>query len=58
LQTYADNQTVFWRDLQDTFLENDGTLRKQLMPDTLHPNAEGYQPWAAALEPMLTKLLM
>jgi lysophospholipase L1-like esterase len=57
LQTYADNQTVFWLDLKDTFLENDGTLRKQLMPDALHPNAEGYQQWAAAMEPMLTKLL-
>jgi lysophospholipase L1-like esterase len=57
LKTYADNKTVYWLDLRETFLEKDGMLRKDLMPDALHPNVEGYREWAKAMEPMLTKLL-
>ena len=43
--------------LKETFLSEDGMLRKDLMPDALHPNAEGYREWAKAMEPMLTGLL-
>jgi beta-glucosidase len=57
LKTYADNKTVYWLDLKETFLDKDGLLRKDLLPDALHPNAEGYREWAKAMEPMLTKLL-
>jgi beta-glucosidase len=57
LKTYADNKTVYWLDLKDTFLGKDGMLRKDLMPDALHPNVEGYREWATAMEPMLTNVL-
>lgn len=57
LETYADNKTVYWLDLKETFLDKDGQLRKDLMPDALHPNVEGYQAWAKAMEPTLSKLL-
>ena len=57
LKTYADNKTVYWLDLKETFLGKDGMLRKDLMPDALHPNVEGYREWAKAMEPMLTELL-
>lgn len=57
LNTYADNKTVYWLDLKETFLDKDGMLRKDLMPDSLHPNVEGYRQWAKAMEPMLSKLL-
>jgi beta-glucosidase len=57
LQTYADNKTVYWLDLKETFLSKDGMLRKDLMPDALHPNVAGYREWAKAMEPKLTELL-
>ena len=57
LKTYADNKTVYWLDLKETFLATDGMLRKDLMPDALHPNVEGYREWAKAMEPKLTELL-
>jgi beta-glucosidase len=57
LQTYADNKTVYWLDLKETFLSQDGMLRKDLMPDALHPNVAGYREWAKAMEPKLTQLL-
>jgi beta-glucosidase len=57
LQTYADNKTVYWLDLKETFLDKDGMLRKDLMPDGLHPNLDGYREWAKAMEPTLSKML-
>ena len=57
LKTYADDKTVYWLDLKETFLGKDGMLRRDLMPDALHPNVEGYREWAKAMEPMLAKLL-
>jgi beta-glucosidase len=57
LKTYADNKTVYWLDLKETFLSKDGMLRKDLMPDEVHPNVEGYREWAKAMEPTLTGLL-
>jgi beta-glucosidase len=57
LKTYADNETVYWLDIGDTFLNADGTLKRELMPDALHPNVEGYEAWAEAMEPMIKKLL-
>ena len=42
--------------LKETFGGKDGMLRKDLMPDALHPNVEGHREWAKAMEPMLTEL--
>ncbi|MCL4180446.1 MAG: hypothetical protein KJ072_22200 [Verrucomicrobia bacterium] len=43
--------------LKETFLGKDGMLRKDLVPDALHTNVEGYREWAKAMEPRLTELL-
>lgn len=43
-------------DLAPKFLDEDGNLPKVIMPDRLHPNAEGYQIWADALMPKLKEL--
>jgi lysophospholipase L1-like esterase len=32
-------------------------MRGDLIPDGSHPNAKGYAVWAAAMEPILAKLL-
>jgi N-acetylglucosamine-6-sulfatase len=56
IKTYADGKTIHWLDLNSTFLDKDGNLSKEVMPDLLHPNTKGYQMWAEAMEPTLTKL--
>ncbi len=40
-------------DIGEKFLAPDGTLPRSLFPDLLHPNAQGYQIWADALNPAL-----
>jgi hypothetical protein len=57
LQTYADGKTVHWLDIGPSFLHADGTLKRDLMPDALHPNLEGYRVWAEAMKPTLGKLM-
>ncbi len=53
--TNVNNVTL--KDLSGIFLEKDGTLPKSIMPDFLHPNTEGYQRWAEAIEPEIEKTL-
>ncbi len=36
-------------DIGKVFLNKDGVLTKEIMPDLLHPNAVGYESWGAAL---------
>jgi len=57
LQTYADNQHIFFLDLSRRFLDDRGRLSQDLMPDYLHPNESGYQVWADGMEPMIRQLL-
>ncbi|MCL2120184.1 MAG: GDSL-type esterase/lipase family protein [Planctomycetaceae bacterium] len=40
-------------DFGHLFLNDDGVLPKDIMPDFLHPNKEGYLIWAKAVEPIL-----
>ncbi|MDD3588092.1 MAG: GDSL-type esterase/lipase family protein, partial [Thermoguttaceae bacterium] len=39
----------------ELFCDKNGVLRHDLMPDFLHPNAEGYEIWARAMEPMIAQ---
>jgi arylsulfatase A-like enzyme/lysophospholipase L1-like esterase len=52
----ADNQHIHFMDISGEFLTGDGTLPKDTMPDGLHPNAKGYQVWAAAVEKKIAGL--
>jgi beta-glucosidase len=54
---YADNQKVFFLDIGKAFLQADGTLSRDIMPDLLHPNEKGYEIWAKAMAPTLQLLL-
>ena len=56
IAAFADGQTILHLDVNASFLEKDGTLTKEIMPDFLHPGEEGYRRWAEALEPTLVKL--
>jgi lysophospholipase L1-like esterase len=57
IKTFADGKTVFFLDIGPKFLEPDGTLSKEVMPDLLHPNAKGYEIWAEAIEGRVKELL-
>ncbi|RME67088.1 MAG: mucin-desulfating sulfatase [Verrucomicrobia bacterium] len=52
-----DGEHVFVRDIGAVFLEPDGRLSKAVMPDFLHPSAEGYRRWAEAMLPIITPWL-
>lgn len=57
IKTYVDDKTVHWLDINHVFLNEDGTIKKDLMPDGLHPNIPGYRVWAEAMEPTIKKML-
>lgn len=52
-----DGQKVFFLDIGEKFLQPDGTLTKDIMPDFLHLSPAGYKIWADAVEPKLVELL-
>ena len=57
MKTYADDKRVFWLNINDEFLTEDGVLTKQVMPDLLHPHEAGYKTWAQAMESTIKKLM-
>ena len=57
LHTYVDNKTVHWMDVGHVFLDDQGNIKSDLMPDGMHPNLDGYWAWAEAMEPTISKLL-
>ena len=50
-----DGKNVIYIDFSDKFLNADGTLPPEVMPDFLHPNAKGYEIWADAIQPVIDK---
>jgi len=52
-----DGGKVHYLDIGSSFLEDDGTISKEVMPDFLHLSAEGYKRWAKAIEPAVQHLL-
>ena len=57
MKGFADDKKVFFLDIGAKFLEADGTLPKSIMPDLLHPNAQGYQIWSDSIEAKVKELL-
>ncbi|MBW2230992.1 MAG: GDSL family lipase [Deltaproteobacteria bacterium] len=53
----APRPRVAFLDIGATFLEPDGTLSAEVMPDALHLGPRGYTLWAEAIEPSLSCLL-
>ena len=50
-------KTVKYLDIGDKFMQKDGTITKDIMPDFLHLSAKGYDIWAEAITPALKELL-
>jgi lysophospholipase L1-like esterase len=57
LAKLGDGKSVHYLDIGQRFLEPDGTLSKEIMPDLLHPNEKGYEIWADAIKEPLAGLL-
>jgi len=50
------NKTRFL-DIGNKFLDPDGMLSPEVMPDSVHPSAKGYEIWADATAPLLNEML-
>lgn len=57
IKNLRDGDMITYLDIGSNFLEPDGTLPREVMPDLLHPNANGYQIWADAIREPLAKLV-
>ena len=52
-----DGRNVKFLDIGGKFLTPDGTLPKDIMPDSLHPNDKGYEIWAQAIEGTVKQMM-
>lgn len=57
LATFDNGKNVKYLSINDKFLDKEGNLSKEIMPDLLHPNGKGYQIWADAIREPLKELL-
>ena len=51
----ADDEHVFFLDVNSLFLREDGSIDPVLMPDLLHPSPEGAEKWIQAMTPLLDR---
>jgi lysophospholipase L1-like esterase len=45
-----DGKNIRFLDIADQFINPDGTISKEIMPDYLHLSKEGYERWAKAID--------
>jgi lysophospholipase L1-like esterase len=57
IATLDDAAMVRFLDIGAQFLEPDGTLSAEIMPDFGHPSEKGYRIWADAMKPTLNAML-
>ncbi len=57
LQRLGDNRDVFFVDFGYKFLNDQGRIPRELMPDYLHLSPAGYAIWAESIEGLLAHLL-
>ena len=53
----ANGKTIHFMDIAKSFLEPDGTVRPEIMPDFLHLSEQGYNRWAEAIAPKVAELM-
>lgn len=49
--------TIRFLDIGSQFLDANGKIPNELMPDQLHPGPKGYEVWAAAMQPFLEEMM-
>ena len=57
LPSLADGDVVHYLDISEQFLDEKGTLQRDIMFDFLHPSVRGYQIWAEAINPTVYRLM-
>jgi lysophospholipase L1-like esterase len=57
ISSYADGRHVFFLNINESLMNPDGTLSKDILPDLLHLSEKGYATWQRAMDPTLQKLL-
>jgi len=57
IASLADGKQIRYLDISQNFLDADGNLPKETIPDGVHPNAHGYDIWYAAIQPVLEELM-
>jgi lysophospholipase L1-like esterase len=57
LSKLDDGKKTRYLDIGPKFLDPDGKLPKEIMPDYLHPNEKGYQIWADSMQPLLDEMM-
>lgn len=53
----ADDKMVFYQDIGKAFLQEDGTISKEIMPDFLHLSLSGYEIWAKSIEAKVAEVV-
>jgi arylsulfatase A-like enzyme/lysophospholipase L1-like esterase len=56
LKSLADGKRIHLLDINSAFMDSEGTLKKDLLPDLLHLSPAAYDIWAEALAPKLKEL--
>ena len=57
IASQAEDPQITYLDISEAFLDDNGHLPADVMPDFLHPNERGYQVWAEAMEATVARLL-
>jgi beta-glucosidase len=57
LQKIVDDKNVIWVDFGHKFINEEGRIPRDIMPDFLHLSPKGYQIWADSLKEPLAKVL-
>lgn len=52
-----DGAKVKYLDIGEKFLDENGALPKEIMPDALHPNEKGYRIWADAIDATVQEMM-
>jgi len=57
IATLDNGKTVRFLDIGKDFLNDQGELTPDIMPDKLHPTAKGYDIWYKAVHPLVDEMM-
>lgn len=57
IKDIGDDKAIFYLNINDKLMNEDGTQNREIMPDLVHLSPKGYQIWADAIEAKVAELL-
>ena len=57
LQFLDQHERIHYLDIGHYFLDSDGSIPEEVMPDALHLSEKGYEIWATSMEPILSEII-